>query len=131
MKKFSRKREAILAKLRSTTSHPTAEWIYAELKPDYPDLSQATVYRNLNEFLAEGEIISVGVYNGQEHFDGNAAPHAHFICEGCGKIFDVDTDAAVGVEKDVGIHYGFDVTGHSLMLYGRCDKCRQKERKLF
>ena len=44
---YSRKREAILNTVRGTTLHPSAEWVYHELKPSYPDLSLGTVYRNL------------------------------------------------------------------------------------
>ena len=47
---FSRKREAILNALRNTDAHPTAEWVYRQLKPEYPDLSLGTVYRNLGRF---------------------------------------------------------------------------------
>ena len=45
-KNYSKKREAILAYLRSTDAHPTAECVYRQLKPSFPDLSLGTVYRN-------------------------------------------------------------------------------------
>ena len=50
MQKKSRKRDAILACVCSTDTHPTAEWVYTQLKPDIPDLSLGTVYRNLAMF---------------------------------------------------------------------------------
>ena len=75
-RKHSRKRDAILECLRCTTSHPTAEWVYTQLKPTIPDLSLATVYRNLAMFKDEGTIDSVGVYNGLERFDFRTDPHA-------------------------------------------------------
>ena len=59
--KFSRKREAVLACLRSTTSHPSADWVYQQLKLEYPDMSLGTVYRNLAQCKQRGEIISVGL----------------------------------------------------------------------
>ena len=74
VRKHSRKRDAILECLRCTTSHPTAEWVYTQLKPTIPDLSLATVYRNLAMFKAEGTIDSVGVYNGLERFDFRTDP---------------------------------------------------------
>ena len=89
-KKFSRKREAILTCLRGTTCHPTAEWVYQQLKPEYPDLSLGTVYRNLAAFKAEGVIDSVGVVNGLERYDGNTIPHAHIVCESCGAVLDAE-----------------------------------------
>src|SRR5699024_11189371 len=51
-RKHSRKRDAILDCMRSTTCHPTAEWVYQQLKPVFPDLSLGTVYRNLAMFKA-------------------------------------------------------------------------------
>ena len=43
IQKKSRKRDAILACVCSTDTHPTAEWVYTQLKPDIPDLSLGTV----------------------------------------------------------------------------------------
>ena len=81
-KKFSRKREAILTCLHGTTCHPTAEWVYQQLKPDFPDLSLGTVYRNLSLFRAEGQAISVGTFAGLEHFGSFGAAH-NVIGQGC------------------------------------------------
>lgn len=60
------------------------------LKPDIPDLSLGTVYRNLALFREEGKAMSVATVAGQERFDGRTHPHAHFICEKCGRVDDVD-----------------------------------------
>lgn len=87
-RKHSKKRDAILACLRSTTSHPSADWIYARLKPEIPDLSLGTVYRNLNLFRDEGLIVSIGTVNGLERFDADVSPHMHFACRGCGAVLD-------------------------------------------
>ena len=59
--RHSPKREAILECLRSTTCHPSAEWVYAQLKPRIPGLSLATVYRNLARFRAEGTVQVIGL----------------------------------------------------------------------
>ena len=58
--KHFRKRDAILTCLRQTTVHPSADWVYARLKPEYPDLSLGTVYRNLALFKEQGKILSLG-----------------------------------------------------------------------
>ena len=44
---FSRKREAIYNALLDTKVHPTAEWVYEILKPDYPDLRKPPRKRRL------------------------------------------------------------------------------------
>ncbi len=120
---FSRKREAILQALRSTKSHPTAEWLYIQLKAQYPDLSLGTVYRNLAEFKQEGLIQSVGTVDGQEHFDGDIAPHSHFICTACGSILDVaapEDPSLLSAEIGEGV-----VTRCEIRYYGTCKSCMQ------
>ena len=67
--KHFRKRDAILTCLRSTDTHPSAEWIYENVRQEIPDISLATVYRNLALFREDGEIISVATVAGQERFD--------------------------------------------------------------
>ena len=125
-RKNSKKRQAILELLRSTQEHPSAEWIYAQLKPTYPDLSLATVYRNLALFKEEGQIISVGTVNGQERYDGlTEQPHAHFICSHCGRILDlmlpeaeVDRFRLLTDEADCCLE------SYRLSLTGTCSRCR-------
>jgi Fur family peroxide stress response transcriptional regulator len=121
--KYSKKREAILDALRSTKSHPSAEWVYAKLKPLYPDLSLGTVYRNLSLFRGEGQVISIGTVNGQERFDAKTNPHPHFICDVCGEVIDVSDEldlSVIGAPQSFseGIIQYCDVTFH-----GKCLKC--------
>lgn len=84
-----RKRNAILSCLRSTDVHPSADWVYAQVKPEYPDISLGTVYRNLALFKQQGLIASLGTVNGVERFDGNTDPHVHFICTHCDSVTDL------------------------------------------
>ncbi|MDR2053932.1 MAG: transcriptional repressor [Treponema sp.] len=122
-RKYSRKREAILEVIRSTECHPTAQWVYEQLKPRIPDLSLATVYRNISLFRQEGKLVSVGVVNGEEHFDGFTAPHPHCICEHCGKVFDLpcsDEAAPVFLTRNIA---GFITDFRKTVFYGTCPEC--------
>ncbi len=124
VRKHSHKRDAVLEKLRSTKSHPSAKWIYDELRKDIPDISLGTVYRNLSVFKDEGQIISVGVVNGQERFDANTREHNHFICTGCGSVLDIDTDIEDALSAEVERRYGVEIHSRQLTYYGKCPKCR-------
>ena len=123
-RRYSRKREAIRDALMSTTSHPTAEWIYSVLKTELPDLSLATVYRNLSEMKKNGEIQSVAFWGGKERFDGNIKKHSHFVCEECGRIDDFhfiahDTE----IDQFAQSEYDGIVEYHTLVFHGKCKEC--------
>lgn len=124
MRKYSYKREEIYRVIRSTKEHPSAEWIYMQLKPKIPDLSIGTVYRNLATFKSEGVVASVGVVNGQERFDGNTAPHTHFVCESCGSVIDVPTiQCDKSASERILREYGAEVAECKLSFHGKCKDC--------
>lgn len=128
--RYSKKREAILDAMRMTRSHPTAEWLYQQLKPEHPDLSLGTVYRNLTFFREQGVIRSVGVVDGHERFDANTEDHTHFVCTCCHSVIDIpDIGAGEQVEQQVCRQYGFRADHHDLTVFGTCDQCIKKEAK--
>ena len=119
-KRYSPKRDAILRCLRSTTCHPSAEWVYSRLKPEIPGLSLATVYRNLARFRAEGEVQVIGCVDGEDRYDGNTAPHGHFICRGCGAVIDLPL---IPVELPDLTEVG-EADSCGVVFYGRCTGCQ-------
>ncbi len=127
--RYSRKREAILAAIQGTSCHPSAEWVYQQLKPQHPDLSLGTVYRNLAFFQAHGQVKSVGVDQGQERFDAVVVPHSHFICNCCGSVLDLPglrPDEAM--DRAVSRQYGLAVQRHELTFYGLCPSCSNQQQ---
>lgn len=122
MRRFSKNRAAILECLRGTKSHPTAEWIYAQLKPSHPDLSPATVYRNLTALQEDGLIRSVGNAGGQMHFDADIRPHTHVVCRICGQVRDVPDTAPLSLSTAS----AEEATGYRIsevQFFGLCEKC--------
>jgi Fur family peroxide stress response transcriptional regulator len=128
IRKHSAKRDAILDILRGTVIHPGAQWVYEQLKPDMPDLSLGTVYRNLRFFHEEGIILSLGVVNGEERFDGVAEPHPHFICSACGAVLDLPRHRANalchGLEGILNAEDAFFIDSRRTIFYGLCQRCR-------
>ena len=87
--KYSRQRESIKANLMSRHDHPTADALYASIREEFPNISLGTVYRNLSFLVEQGEVLSLKLGDGKEHFDGHTEPHYHFICTECGKVEDI------------------------------------------
>ena len=126
--RYSKKREAILTAIRETTCHPSAEWVYRRLKPQHPDLSLGTVYRNLTFFQQHGLVQSVGVVQGQERFDAVVTPHSHFVCNCCGTVLDLpDVHPESGLDRAVSWQYGLAVERHELTFYGLCPNCANQQ----
>ena len=127
-RKHSKKRDAILECIAGTKCHPTAEWVYQQLKPDFPDLSLGTVYRNISMFKDEGVIQSIGVVNGLERFDYTTAPHTHFICTACGQVLDLDNVVLPAVVLEDAASGG-TVTSYQLLFTGTCAHCAEQAKK--
>ena len=115
------KREAIYGELSRSKDHPSAETLYQRLKPEYPELSLGTVYRNLTLFREEGRVECVATVNGEERFDADTAQHAHFICRRCGRVIDM----GVPPERELlSVAAPGQIEKFSLTYYGVCDECR-------
>ena len=125
-----RKRNAILTCLRGTTLHPSAEMVYEMLRESYPDISLATVYRNLSLFRSQGLIQSLGTVNGSERFDADTHPHVHFICTGCGAVIDlpqVEVPFSLGMAAEESA--GCRVQSCQLTFSGLCGGCKSKMKE--
>ncbi len=120
-RRYSRQRELILNCVRSTTEHPTAEMVYQWLKPVSPNLSRGTVYRNLNLLAEEGllERMPFPV----ERYDARTEPHAHFRCQRCGQVSDLDFPYQPELDEAAARQCGGAVNNHSLLFYGVCAAC--------
>ncbi len=117
--RYSKQRETVYSVLCATDAHPDVAYIYRETRKILPDISLGTVYRNLNELVAEGLIKRVSAEGGAERFDANIEPHAHLVCVGCGKITDVKSSRFNLTHELDG------VVRAEVTLYGLCDACRQ------
>ena len=119
-----KKRNAILECLRSTDVHPSADMVHEMLQAEHPDISLATVYRNLALFKQQGEITSVCTVNGVERFDAETDPHVHFICETCKAVSDLyEIHFPATLAKDISDCYGNEMHGCQLTINGLCSDC--------
>ena len=120
MKRNTIQRQVILDAIAQLGSHPTAEEVYLHVVKMHPNISKATVYRNLATAAESGEILPVGVINGAMHFDHNNHEHFHFVCESCKKLFDVPTfDIRQFLNLDE-----LNIEKVDLTLRGTCKTCK-------
>ncbi len=123
----SKKRQAIYDYLRAVDEHPTAEMIYNRLKPDYPELSLGTVYRNLAILEEDGLVMRIGNVEGQERYDARLDIHAHFVCDKCRRVSDIEiSDCAARLLADVNERCSGTASYFLLNLHGLCEECKNK-----
>ena len=118
--KRTKQKEIILDAVFELNHHPTADEIYLYLKKDYPRLSLATVYRNLNTYAQDGKIRKVSIPGDSERFDFNLSEHEHFYCESCHQVYDVKENISEVIDNVS----PFVLSSYKLMLYGTCESCK-------
>ena len=120
----SKQRQIVLNAVVHSNTHPTADWVYANIKAKHPSISLATVYRNLDVLCKQGYLGRVKVGNAPEYFDRNRAPHYHFSCTQCGALLDMPMEYNHGLDAAANQH-GLAVEGHVTVFYGLCPDCQK------
>jgi Fe2+ or Zn2+ uptake regulation protein len=108
----------------SKSDHPEANEIYLKIRGSQSNSSMGTVYRNLNLFKEKGliyELEHVGGVPGR--FEIGSPDHSHFICEKCGKIFDIEDQINKTAEQELSKKLGVMITHHRAEFYGFCKEC--------
>ena len=122
----SKQREIILNTLQKNVIHPTADQVYALLHKEYPTISLATVYRNLNQLAEMNVIRKITELNGSCRFDHNTHKHYHFICSKCNKVYDVPHECMPELTTKVEAEIGVKVETCDVSFRGVCFDCINK-----
>ena len=118
--RYSHQRELIKEILYSTNSHPTADWVFSQVKKMIPTISLGTIYRNLRQ-LDDLDIIKT-IYDGPvTRYDWNKEPHDHLKCRICGVLIDVKL-SDVRIKEIVEERFDFKVEDVDMTLIGICNK---------
>ena len=128
MLKYSKQRESIKNFLVTRHDHPTAETVYLNIRREFPNISLGTVYRNLNLLAEIGEIQKLSPGIGPDRFDGNPAPHYHFICRHCGCVMDLTVSGLDHINILAGQDFDGEIEGHITYFYGACPSCKASEK---
>lgn len=123
MVKYSRQRECILKNLQGRFDHPTADMIYECVRLEQPNISLGTVYRNLSFLVENGQILKISTGTGPDRFDGCTAPHNHFVCRSCGRVFDMDYVPEDNIIEKASDKFEGVIEDYNLQFFGKCSEC--------
>jgi len=122
VRKNTKQRSMVYEELKSRFDHPTPEELYESIKPKYPRISIATVYRNLRILAEEGKVIEIKSDKNILRYDAKTEPHYHFKCTKCGAVIDLDMAYDKKLDEELNAK-GYKVDYHSTIFYGLCQNC--------
>lgn len=109
----------------SDERHVSAEDLYRMLLDRGEDVGLATVYRVLTQFEAAGLVTRHHFEGGSSVFELNQGEHHdHLVCVRCGRVEEFVDPTIEKRQKAIARKAGFDMTDHSLYIYGICADCR-------
>lgn len=102
--------------------HPSAKDVYKQIISSYPYMSKGTVYRNLAQMVADGQIQHIKMHDGADHYDHTLSAHYHCKCSTCGRVFDMEIPYKNELNLVQGAN-GFVTQDHTLIFSGLCADC--------
>lgn len=128
----SPQRVAIMDYLQCHRTHPTVDNVYAALHPNMPTLSKTTVYNILKLFEEKSAILVLNLDEKNLHFDADISTHAHFLCQECGKVFDIFLDEeslqhVIELSKNPNLK-PYTISNTQISYKGICPECGKVSR---
>lgn len=122
-------RRAVLLTLLETRDHPTADQVHEQLQRTMPDLSRATVFRILDQFVTSG-IIGRACHPGRSaRYDSRTELHHHLVCLRCESMIDIFDDSLDTIPLPDISSTKFKVVDFRVQIRGLCSQCQQLIRK--
>jgi Fur family transcriptional regulator, ferric uptake regulator len=114
-----------LVELAASGADFTTDDLWHELRQVEPRLGRATVFRSVEKLVSMGLLNRVEFADGTHHYricgDNH---HHHLTCAQCHRVVDVDICLPVDQFAAIGDQTNFEIEGHSLTFFGRCESCR-------
>lgn len=118
-------RIAILKFLEKTRQPVDVNTVFGEINSEGVKTDPATVFRIVNKLMEKGLVIQIQFQDKKARYElAKRGHHHHLVCENCGKIEDVSTQAIPALEKEIQQKHSFLVKRHSLEFFGLCVDCQ-------
>ncbi|MCL2802447.1 MAG: transcriptional repressor [Micrococcales bacterium] len=118
-------RQAILDALAASESFVSAQGLHAQLAAQGRTISLATIYRNLQDLVATGQLDQVNTDSGEAAYRAcdRQEHHHHVVCRSCGTAVEVLADDVEAWAERVAVQAGYRQVEHTVEITGLCPTC--------
>jgi Fur family ferric uptake transcriptional regulator len=121
-------RSLLLSVIQEADRHLDAKELYRRASERDPNISLATVYRNLHIFEKQGLINERHLGQARCYYEmKRLGEHQHLVCEACGKVIEFESPLIRKLVAEVQRKNNFSVTKVELYLEGHCHKCKEEK----
>lgn len=90
-----------------------------------------TVYRIINALSEKNILRQIEFQHGHAHYELQKTHHHHLICEVCGKVVDIPNCNIDSLKRQALAQTDFaEVNEHSFELFGICNSCAKKGKRI-
>ena len=102
--------------------HIDVDAIYEEIHANYPSMSKATLYRNINDLISFNILEEVKLPHQKQQYEIKKVPHVHLLCQKCSAVEDVFVETKTLCES-VTFQSGFTISNSFIVMNGICKEC--------
>ncbi len=117
-----------LVELAMSGENFTIDELWQEMRELDPHLGRATVYRSVEKLVTMGLLDRVDFADGTHLYRvcEENQHHHHLTCTQCHMVGEIDVCLPEDQLNTISHKTNFDIEGHSLTLFGRCESCREQ-----
>lgn len=119
-------RMAILHALHHSGGHLSPTQVYNLARKEFPNLTEPTVYRTLEDLAEKKFLLAAHMGNGKMVYElAENKNHHHLICRNCGKTVEVDHAPLELLYKQLESSTGYKLDSSHVTFFGVCPKCQK------
>jgi len=125
---FTPEREAAVNLIGDMDYHFTIEELLGVIRQKNLQVSRATLYRTILVLIDSKLLIKLSRMDKPPVYESvlDKRPHNHFLCNRCGSIIEFESPEIEDRIRKISLENRFDVSSHSLKIYGNCPVCAGK-----
>jgi Fur family peroxide stress response transcriptional regulator len=108
--------------------HPSPEEMHRRLRKQFPTISLATIYKNLEALSRMGFARKINPLSDRARYDADLSSHNHFICTSCKQVFDIDPECIEGANIPDPEGFEHEISDKFINYVGICKTCKNNPR---